>query len=153
MKFCTKAGPVPSDQNTPSSLWNSALAWHISNVLLAKVITCFVMQANGFEESRITDQRNWYLEARRLGKLCQKCSRSCPHRNAGLGPLLELNMNQAFWKGLFILIRVDDTKYWDTMRKLVLMEFSILHWSCSDHSVVQSPLKEIQPRTFWAFSK
>lgn len=85
----------------------------------------------------------WY--ALKLGKLCQKCSRSCPHRNAGLGPLLELNLNQAFWKGLFILPWDDDTKYWDTTRELVLMEISILH--------LGSSLKDAQLCTFWVFSK
>lgn len=69
MKFCTKASLIPPDQNTPSSLWNSALEWHISDVLLAKLITCFVMQANRFEESRITDQWNWYLVSTKAGKV------------------------------------------------------------------------------------
>lgn len=47
-------------------------------------------------------------------------------RNIGLGPLLGLNLNQDFWKGLFTFTWDDDTKHWDTTRELVLMEFSIL---------------------------
>lgn len=57
-KLCRKARVIPSDQKTPSSLWNSILEWHISNILFAKLITRVVTQANRFEESRVVDQWN-----------------------------------------------------------------------------------------------
>lgn len=46
-------------------------------------------------------------------------------RNIGLGPLLELNMNQDFWKSLFMFAWNDNPKHWDSTGQLVLMEFSI----------------------------
>jgi len=69
-----------------------------------------------------------------------------------MGPLLEVNLNQDFWKGLFVLTWDDDTKHWDTTREQVLMEFSILHLGHSDCPIIQSPLKEIHLCTFWVSS-
>lgn len=70
MELCRKARAIPSDQESPSSLWNSVLEWHISNVFPAKLITRVVTQANRFEESKITDQWNhWVLQP---GNFCQE---------------------------------------------------------------------------------
>lgn len=74
---------------------------------------------------------NWYLVSTKTWKVLPEIQWKLSQQKYWPGATFGIELELSFLEGLFILTWDDDTKHWDTMRELVLMEFSILHLGCS----------------------